>query len=85
MAVIPKLDDANSQVICDILGDTITGLTGSEIGRYLRECDCSDPIPKMTKQHRLYNALLRNRIPTVRQQYLGFITHVMNPVRHVRI
>ncbi len=34
MAAIPKLDEANLQAICDILGDTSTGLTGSEIGRY---------------------------------------------------
>ena len=38
MAVIPKLDEANLQALADILGDTSTGLTGSEIGRYLREC-----------------------------------------------
>ena len=27
MAVMPKLDEANSQAICDILGATDTGLT----------------------------------------------------------
>jgi hypothetical protein len=36
MASIPKLDDANLQAICDILGATNTGLTGPVIGRYLR-------------------------------------------------
>jgi hypothetical protein len=40
MAVMPKLDEANLQAICDILGATDTGLTGSKIGRYLQECDC---------------------------------------------
>jgi hypothetical protein len=38
MAAIPKLNDASLQAICDILGATDTGLTGSEIGRYLHEC-----------------------------------------------
>ncbi len=38
MAVIPELDEANLQAICDILGATDTGLTGSKIGQYLREC-----------------------------------------------
>jgi len=61
MAAIPKLDEANLQAICDILGATDTGLTGSEIGRYLRECACPDPIPQMTKRHRLYAALLEKQ------------------------
>jgi TIGR02391 family protein len=83
MALIPKLDDANLQAICDILGDTSTGLTGSEIGRYLRECNCPDPIPQMTKRHRLYAALLeKQNSDRCANIILGFITHVMNPVRH---
>ena len=53
MAVIPKFEGANLQALADILGATDTGLTGSEIGRYLREC-FSDPLPQMTKRHRLY-------------------------------
>jgi hypothetical protein len=57
MAAIPKIKDANLQAICEILGATDTGLTGSEIGRYLHECGCPDPIPQMTKRHRLYAAL----------------------------
>ena len=56
MAVIPKFEGANLQALADILGATDTGLTGSEIGRYLREC-FSDPLPQMTKRHRLYAAL----------------------------
>ncbi|HEX4426594.1 MAG TPA: hypothetical protein VH079_14440 [Terriglobales bacterium] len=50
MAAIPKINDANLQAICDILGATDTGLTGSEIGRYLHECGCPDPMPQMTKR-----------------------------------
>jgi hypothetical protein len=57
MAAIPKFDEANLQAISDILGETSAGLTGSEIGRYLKECDISDPIPQMTKRHRLFAAL----------------------------
>ena len=48
MAVMPKLDEANLQAICDILGATDTGLTGSKIGRYLQRCDCPDPAPGIT-------------------------------------
>ena len=43
MATIAKLDEATFQAICDVFGDTETGLTGSEIGRYLEECGISDP------------------------------------------
>jgi hypothetical protein len=57
MAAIPRLDEANLQAICEILGHTSTGLTGSAIGRYLRECGFPDPIPQMTKRLRLYTAL----------------------------
>jgi hypothetical protein len=40
-----------------ILGATDIGLSGSEIGRYLHECGCPDPILQMTKRHRLYAAM----------------------------
>jgi uncharacterized protein (TIGR02391 family) len=84
MAHIPKIDEANLQAICDILGDTNTGLTGPEIGRYLRECGCPDPIPQMTKRHRLYAALLeKQNADRCTNNVLAFITCVMNPVRHV--
>jgi uncharacterized protein (TIGR02391 family) len=84
MAVIPKFNEANLQAICDILGHTTTGLTGSEIGRYLRDCGCPDPVPQMTKRHRLYAGLLeKQNADRCANGVLGFITHVMNPVRHV--
>jgi uncharacterized protein (TIGR02391 family) len=84
MAAIPKLDDANLQALCDILGATDTGLTGSEIGRYLGECGIADPIPQMTKRHRLYEALrARQNADACANNVLKFVTHVMSPVRHV--
>jgi uncharacterized protein (TIGR02391 family) len=84
MAAIPKFDEANLQAISDILGATDTGLTGSEIGRYLRECGFSDPLPQMTKRHRLYAALAeKQNSDRCANNVLGFIAHVMNPVRHV--
>lgn len=84
MAAISKLDEANLQAICDILGDTATGLTGSQIGRYLRECGCPDPMSQMTKRHCLYAALAeKQNSDGCANNILGFITHVMNPVRYV--
>lgn len=84
MAVIQKLDEANLQAICDILGATDTGLTGSKIGQYLRECGCPDPTPQITKRSRLYAALLeKQNSDRCANNVLNFITYVMNPVRHV--
>ena len=57
MPAEPRLSDANLEALCDILGDTGTGLTGSEIGRFLRECNIQDPLPGYTKRHRLFEAL----------------------------
>jgi hypothetical protein len=64
MAVMPKLDEANLQAICDILGATDTGLTGPKIGRYLQECDCHDPAPGITSGTGFMPLFLRNRTPT---------------------
>ena len=84
MSAIPKFDEPNLRAIADILGDTSTGLTGSEIGRYLRECSLPDPIPAMTKRHRLYAALSeKQNSDSCANNILAFITYVMNPVRHV--
>jgi uncharacterized protein (TIGR02391 family) len=84
MAVIPKFNEANLQAICDVLANTGTGLTGSEIGRYLRECGCADPIPEMTKRHRLYAALAQKQnTDGCANGVLAFIKHSMQPVRHV--
>lgn len=83
MAAIPKFNEANLQAVCDILGDTGSGLTGSQIGRYLSECKCSDPIPEMTKRHRLYAALsAKQNADGCANGVLAFIKHAMNPVRH---
>lgn len=79
----PRLDEANLQAVCDVLGDTGGGLTGSEIGRYLHECGIADPHPGMTKRHRLYEALAqRQRADGYANSVLRFITHAVNPVRH---
>ncbi len=44
--------------IAAALGDTDTGLTGSEIGRSLARVGITDLQPQATKRHRLANALL---------------------------
>jgi uncharacterized protein (TIGR02391 family) len=84
MAAIPPFSDASLQAICDILGATDSGLTGSEIGRHLRECSIPDPVPQMTKRHRLFAALqAKQNQDRCANNIVGFIMHVMNPVRHI--
>lgn len=81
---IPKFSEANLEQIANVLGDTSTGLTGSEIGRYLRECGFEDPIPGMTKRLRLVEALrLRQQKDGCANNICGFIQRVMAPVLHV--
>jgi uncharacterized protein (TIGR02391 family) len=84
MTAVSKFDEANLQALCDILGDTTTGLTGSEIGRYLGECGIGDPTPQMTKRHRLYDALrMRQDQDGVGNAVVKFVLHSMRPVRHI--
>jgi uncharacterized protein (TIGR02391 family) len=82
---IISFNEANLEQICNVLGDTSTGLTGSEIGRYLRECGIADPVPGMTKRIRLYDALVaKQRKDGCANNICVFIQRVMNPVLHVQ-
>jgi uncharacterized protein (TIGR02391 family) len=84
MAPLAKFDDANLEAICDILGSTSDGLTGSQIGQYLRECGIPDSDPAMTKRHRLFDSLKAKQISDgAGNCVVQFIGHVMTPVRHV--
>jgi hypothetical protein len=75
MATIPKLDETYLQAVCDIIGDTSEGPTGSEMGRLLSQCGINDPEPMMTKRHRLFLAL------RIRQDKDGCANNVMNFVQ----
>jgi uncharacterized protein (TIGR02391 family) len=82
---IPSFNEANLEQVCNVLGDTSSGLTGSEIGRYLTECGIADPNPGMTKRIRLYEALVnRQRQDRCANNVCAFIQRVMNPVLHVQ-
>jgi len=84
MAAEPKLNDANLEALCDILGATDSGLTGNEIGRYLRECAIEDPEPTITKRRRLFAALRqRQNRDGCANSVLAFVKRVMDPVRYV--
>jgi uncharacterized protein (TIGR02391 family) len=85
MAAIPEIVETHLQAVCDIIGDTAEGLTGSEIGRLLSQCGINDPDPAMTKRHRLFAALrTRQDKDHCANNVVNFIQTVINPVRFVR-
>lgn len=57
MAHIACFDLAQLEAVCKVLGDTVYGLTGSEIGYILKEIEVPDPSPALTKWKRMFNAL----------------------------
>jgi uncharacterized protein (TIGR02391 family) len=83
MSKIPVFDEATLQAVCDVLGDTHTGLTGSEIGQILERCGIDDPYPSMTKRVRLFEALKhRQQHDKCGNLVVGFIYQAMQPVRY---
>ena len=84
MAPIPSLSEQQLKAICDVLGDSSDGLTGSEIGSLLVQCGIDDPHSDITKRHRLYQALtLRQRQDRCANYVIAFIQTALDPVRYV--
>lgn len=83
MPAIPTFDDTHLERICDVLADTSTGLTGSEIGRILRDLSIDDPMPGITKRRRLCEALRdRQKRDGCGNHIIAFIHRAMDPVRY---
>lgn len=81
MAAVPCLDETHLEALCEVLGETSGGLTGSEIGRYLQQCGIPDPSPSLTKRYRLLEALReKQRQDRCANNVFAFIKKVMNPV-----
>jgi uncharacterized protein (TIGR02391 family) len=84
MAAIPKLEETRLQAICGVLGDTAEGLTGSEIGQLLARCGIDDPMPDMTKRHRLFEALrAKQDRDGCANNVLAFVQTALDPVRFI--
>ncbi len=82
---IPSFKSEILEQISACLGDTDTGLTGTEIGRFLKECDIYDSLPEMTKRHRLFQALKQKQDSDhCANNICNFIQKAMSPVRHVK-
>jgi len=81
---IPTIDTEVLRSLCNILADTSTGLTGTEIGQLLDACDIADPLPGHTKRQRLFEALNnKQNVDRCANNVVAFIQQAMNPVRHV--
>ncbi len=84
MAPIPTFDAQLLQSICDTLGDTSEGLTGSEIGKLLEQCGIHDSLLGNTKRDRLYEALrIRQERDRNANHIVAFIKAAMKPVRYI--
>lgn len=83
MSAIPKLDENILQEICNLIGDTNAGLSGSEIGRLLAQSGINDPEPAITKRVRLFEALrTRQEKDGCSNNIFAFIQKVMDPIRY---
>lgn len=84
MTPIHKLNEQVLENVCNILGDTHEGLTGSEIGTLLSQCRIKDPNPSMTKRKRLYLALQNKQNKDgCAKNIFAFIQAAINPVSYV--
>lgn len=81
---VQALDSATLEALCGVLGDTGEGLTGSEIGVLLRQCQIDDVAPGITKRHRLFEALAaRQQRDRVGNHVIAFVQAAMHPARYV--
>jgi uncharacterized protein (TIGR02391 family) len=84
MSRIPQLSENQIEAVCDILGETSTGLTGTEIGSLLARCRIDDPSPGITKRKRLFEALhAKQQNDGCANNVVAFIQTAMDPARFV--
>jgi uncharacterized protein (TIGR02391 family) len=85
MAPVSEFAAIHLRSICDVLADTDTGLTGSEISQLLSQMGIADPTLAATKRHRLFDALnARQQQDRCGNLVVAFIQGTMEPVRYTR-
>jgi uncharacterized protein (TIGR02391 family) len=83
MVRIPSLSANVLERLCDVMGDTTSGLTGGEIGKLLARHGLRDP-GSVTKRDRLYMALgERQKQDGCANNVLAFVRSYLDPVRFV--
>ena len=82
MAAIPMFPENALESICNLLGDTQSGLTGSEIAKYLERRGIADGITS-TKRVRLFEALhAQQEREGSANRVIQFVETVLDPVSH---
>ncbi len=77
---IPPFDAATLEAIAKVVADTERGLTGTQIGHTLRQCNIPDIEPAGTKWRRLVNALATfQNEHQVGNHVIMFITEALAP------
>ena len=72
------------EVVCKIIADTDTGLTGSEIAHTLTQINIVDTDPTVTTWKRLYNALAEDQNKRRSgNRILSFITKALQPTGYI--
>lgn len=78
----PIIEGHHLECICRIIADK--GLSGTEIGRILAECNITDPDPGITKWKRLFNPLVSVQNRTQNGSFiLKFISRAIQPSRYL--
>jgi hypothetical protein len=82
---ITPFDSQHLEAACQVLADTVHGLTGTQIERLLQEINVADVSPGITKWKRLFNALAAAQNQhQVGNHLIMFINRAMNPVSYAR-
>ncbi|WP_367866993.1 TIGR02391 family protein [Pedobacter sp. WC2423] len=81
----PIITEIYLESICAVIGDTVEGLTGTEITKILADCKMTDNLSMASKSTRLYNAfvLYQNR-NQCSNGILKFLSHAMHPARYMK-
>jgi hypothetical protein len=81
---VPRFDSAQLEAVCRVLGDTVHGLKGEEIGYILAEIRIADTDPGITKWKRTFNALARAQNDYQAGNHtILLINNAMTPARNV--
>jgi hypothetical protein len=82
--MVPVIEEQVLRTVCDVLGDTEKGLTGTEIGHLLSACGIEDSSESSTKRFRLFDALSRRQARDKCGNYVArFVQEAMSPVRYI--
>lgn len=86
MPQIPSFDEFVLKAICNVLGDTSEGFTGSQIGQLLEKSYINDPLPGFTKRDRLFEALnQKQKQDGCANNIVAFLYRAISPVLYTEI